>query len=218
MPELPEVETIKNDLAPDVVGHTITGIRFKWPGVVKNLSPDALEKSIVGRRITGMGRRGKYLLFRLDDGKTLVMHLKMSGSLHLVRGDSEPADPHIRTVIFLDNGCVAFRDLRRFGALWLIDDEGEFFHRLGPEPLERGFTVGLLEKLLMPHASPIKAVLLDQSVLAGVGNMYADEALFEAGIHPQKRANELAKREIRRLHRAIRNCSWEKPLLPSGRR
>lgn len=204
MPELPEVETIRRDLTPNLVGRTITGIHFTWPKAVKEISLEALEKGVVGCRVVDIGRRGKYLLIRLDNGKTLVMHLKMSGSLLLLEGECQPADPYVRTVLYLDNGCLAFRDLRKFGSLWLIEDEKEFFRRLGPEPMEKEFTASVLESLLRRHTAPIKAVLLDQSVIAGVGNMYDDEALFEAGIHPLRKADSLTHVEVRRLHRAIK--------------
>ncbi len=204
MPELPEVETIKRDLVPRLVGRTIKGIHFTWPKAVKETSPEAMEEGVVGRRVMDVGRRGKYLLIRLDNGKTLVIHLKMSGSLLLVEGECELSDPYVRTVLYLDNGCLAFRDLRKFGSLWLVEDEERFFRHLGPEPLEKEFTASVFEALLRRRGAPIKAVLLDQSVIAGVGNMYADEALFEARIHPLKKSSDLTPEEVRRLHRAIR--------------
>ncbi|MBI4330271.1 MAG: bifunctional DNA-formamidopyrimidine glycosylase/DNA-(apurinic or apyrimidinic site) lyase [Chloroflexi bacterium] len=204
MPELPEVETVKNDLAPNVTGLTVTGLEVTWPKAVKGSSPEGLKTALVGRRIVEVARRAKYLLFRLDDGRTLVVHLKMTGALLWTEGNCRSGGPYIRTVIYLDRGCIEFRDPRKFGSLWLTDDETGFLRGLGPEPLEPAFTAEVLARILSRRSAPVKAVLLDQTALAGLGNMYADEALFEARIHPLKKAGELGGDETKRLHRAIR--------------
>lgn len=205
MPELPEVETVKRDLAPNVVGLTITGLEVTWPKAVKGNTPEAMKKALVGRRVVDLGRRAKFLLFRLDNGQTLVIHLKMTGALLWTAGNCRSGEPYVRTVIYLDRGCIEFRDPRKFGSLWLIENEVEFLRNLGPEPLEKAFTAKVLEQILKKHSAPIKAVLLDQGALAGLGNMYADEALFEARVHPLKKAGGLTEGEVRLLHRAIRH-------------
>jgi formamidopyrimidine-DNA glycosylase len=201
MPELPEVETIKNELLPHVLGREITGITLTWEGMVKQPSAEDFCSRVVGRRITGLKRRGKYLLFSLSGGEIMVMHLKMTGSLLLDAGDNR----FTRAVIRLDNGTgISFRDPRKFGRMWLTGHEGDITGKLGPEPLDEAFTAEVLAQLLHNRTAPVKAVLLDQSVIAGIGNMYADEALFEAKLHPLKPAGSLSGAEIERLYKAIR--------------
>jgi formamidopyrimidine-DNA glycosylase len=199
MPELPEVETIKNELLPHVLGRRITGITLFWERIVKR--PAEFRRRLVGRRIDRLSRRGKYLFFHLDNGETLVMHMKMTGSLLVDSAD----DRFTRAIIRLDNGAALhFWDPRKFGVMWLDEDEGAIVEQLGPEPLDEGFTPEVLAGLLKNRKAPVKPVLLDQSVIAGIGNMYADEALFEARIHPLKPAGELSGAEVERLHGAIR--------------
>jgi formamidopyrimidine-DNA glycosylase len=201
LPELPEVETIKNELTPHVIGRKIADIDLRWAGIVKSPSAEEFCSRVLGQRITGLARRGKYLLFSLSSGQILVMHLKMTGSLLL---DSSE-DKFTRAAFRLDGGTrLSFRDPRKFGAMWLTGDEGTVSDRLGPEPLEEGFTAEALARLLRHRAAPIKSVLFDQSIIAGIGNMYADEALFEAKIHPLRPAGSLSDDEIGRLHRAIK--------------
>jgi formamidopyrimidine-DNA glycosylase len=205
MPELPEVETIKNELSPHILGRQITEIDLIWERIVKRLSVEEFRSRVVGQRIIDLTRRGKYLLFRLDSGEILVIHLKMTGSLLLNPAD----DKFCRAVIHLDNGTgIYFRDPRKFGAMWLTGDESTVSAKLGPEPLEDGFTPEVLARLLHHRTAPVKPVLLDQSVIAGIGNMYADEALFEAKIHPLRSAGDLSGDEIKRLHRAIKRVLW----------
>ncbi len=201
MPELPEVETIKNELLPHVLGRRITAVEIFWEKMVKRPSVKEFRSRVIGHRIDGITRRGKDLLFQLDSGEKLVMHMKMTGSL-LVNTDD---DTYTRASFQLDDGTkISFRDPRKFGAMWLSRDGSDVESKLGPEPLEPGFTVAALENRLRGRVAPIKAAIIDQSVLAGVGNMYADEALYEAKIHPLRPASSLTKEEIRRLHRAIR--------------
>ncbi len=201
MPELPEVETIKNELAPHVIGRRVTGVRLAWERVVKRPEAGEFVSRLTGQRIVGLSRRGKYLIFKLDSGGSLIIHLKMTGSL-LVNGD-EP-DKFIRAAIRFDNGReLRFRDPRKFGAMWLVDDPSQVVAKLGPEPLDKSFTPALFYERLKKHKSPIKPLLLDQSFLAGVGNMYADEALYDAKIHPLRPASSLTYDEAERLHRAI---------------
>ncbi len=205
MPELPEVETIKNELSTHVLGREITGITLLWEGIVRQPSAAEFCSRVVGQRITGLARRGKYLLFSLSSGEIMVIHLKMTGSLLLNPSDGRFA----RALISLDDGgAIYFRDPRKFGAMWLIGDKGTVVDKLGPEPLEEDFTAEALARLLNNRTAPIKPVLLDQSVIAGIGNMYADEALFDAGIHPLRTAGSLSRSEVERLHSAIKRVLW----------
>ena len=201
MPELPEVETIKNELEPYVVGRTITGITLHWEGIVRQPAVSDFIPKVIGQTITGLSRRGKYLFFYLNGGEVLVMHMKMTGSLIV-----NPADDRFtRAVIDLDNGtAVHFWDPRKFGVMWLDKDESSVIAKLGPEPLDDGFTPEVLAQILHGRTAPVKPVILDQSVIAGIGNMYADEALFDARIHPMRTAGSLTGDEIQRLHDSIR--------------
>lgn len=202
MPELPEVETIKRDLETKIVGLCFTGATLHWPRMLQNMTPDDFRRRLSSQCIKGLKRRGKYLIFRLSSGDALILHLRMSGSLRL---DNDCySDPYIRAVFDFDNGSkLYFRDPRKFGMIWLVEDEEQVIGKLGPEPLDTCFTAKELQSILKKHAAPIKAVLCDQTVIAGIGNMYADEALFDAGIHPERQANSLSRNEIIRLHRAI---------------
>jgi formamidopyrimidine-DNA glycosylase len=200
MPELPEVETIKNELMPHVLGREIEDITLFWEGIVKQTSTGEFRSRVVGQTITGLARRGKYLLFSLSSGEILVMHLKMTGSLLLNSDD----DRFTRAIIHIGGGTkLHFRDPRKFGAMWLTGDENAVADRLGPEPLEAGFTPEILSQRLRHRVAPIKAILVDQAFLAGIGNMYADEALFDAGIHPLRPGGSLSRDEIKRLYGAI---------------
>ncbi|MFA5308966.1 MAG: bifunctional DNA-formamidopyrimidine glycosylase/DNA-(apurinic or apyrimidinic site) lyase [Dehalococcoidales bacterium] len=200
MPELPEVETIKNELLPHVLGRTIESVDIAWDRIVKQPSVAAFRERVVGRKITEITRRGKYLFFHLDSGELLVMHMKMTGSLLVNPGDGRFA----RAVLHLDKGVdVYFRDPRKFGRMWLEKDASAVLKKLGPEPLDDDFTPAVLAALLRGRTAPVKAVILDQAVIAGIGNMYADEALFAAGIHPVRPAQSLTKAEVDRLYDAI---------------
>ena len=205
MPELPEVETVKNELAPYVIGRRITGVTLNWEGIVKQPSAPEFSNRIIGQKVTGLGRRGKYLFFELDGDGVLFIHLKMSGSLMLNGMDGR----FIRAVIHLDDATdVYFRDPRKFGRMWLAADKSEVDRKLGPEPMEDSFTVEVLAQRLKNRKAPIKPVLLDQTVIAGIGNMYADEALFDSKIHPLRPAGSLSGEEIEKLHRAIKKILW----------
>ena len=200
MPELPEVETIKNELIPYVIGRKITGVKLFWERIIRTPSASEFTKEITGQEITGLTRRGKYLFFHLSGGKLLVMHMKMTGSLII----DPVSDRFSRAIIYLDNGtAMHFWDPRKFGVMWLADDDSAVTARLGPEPLDNDFTPGALAEILKKHAAPVKPVLLDQAIIAGIGNMYADEALFDAKIHPLRPANSLSREEIKRLHASI---------------
>jgi formamidopyrimidine-DNA glycosylase len=219
MPELPEVETIKNELLPHVLGRIIVSVDVYWDKMVKQPSgitiptkvgiqgvkgrPNTVKEfraRVIGKKITGLSRRGKYLFFHLSGGDVLVMHMKMTGSLLV-----NPSDTRFtRAVLHLDKGIdVNFWDPRKFGKMWLEKDCNSVIKQLGPEPLDADFTPDVLAGILSRRNAPVKPVLLDQSIIAGIGNMYADEALFEAKIHPVTPAGALSKAQIKRLHAAI---------------
>ena len=207
MPELPEVETIKNDLYPEVTGRRFTGVSIFAPRMVLQPPVDELRQRLTGQTVKDLVRRGKYLIFCLNSGEALVLHMRMTGSLILNNKGSTTGEsiPYIRAVFGLDNGVeLLFCDRRKLGTVSLIDSEHELDRKLGPEPLESGFTPELLQTRLGRRKAPIKAVLCDQKFIAGIGNMYADEALFLARIHPLRNANSLSKKETGRLHKAIR--------------
>jgi formamidopyrimidine-DNA glycosylase len=209
MPELPEVETIKNDLLPLVMGRRIVDVNAKDPSTVQRLTVESFHRHLVGRTITALERRGKYLIFHLDDGHAFIVHLRMTGSLLL--DAPEPAPPEtpqrsrVRATFHLDDGTrLSFVDRRRLGMIWLTRHKGGVVGSLGPEPLDSEFTPEVLLGVLSRRRAPIKAVLLDQEAIAGIGNMYADEALFRSRIHPLRPARDLSRQEVERLHRAIR--------------
>jgi formamidopyrimidine-DNA glycosylase len=207
MPELPEVETIVNDLRPRIEGRRFTNVSIYCPEMVHQSSVAELKRRLLGQVIKEIARRGKYLIFRLTSGEALIIHLRMTGSLLLNRKGEPPAkpSPYIRAVFSLDNGMeLLFTDRRKLGTISLVKDENEVLGKLGPEPLNPDFTPQALAKRLNSRKAPIKAVLCDQEVIAGIGNMYADEALFFSGIHPLREANSLFSDEVKRLHKAIR--------------
>jgi formamidopyrimidine-DNA glycosylase len=200
MPELPEVETIRNELAPRIINHTVTAVTLFDEKIVRQPSVEEFNSRLIGEAITGVGRRGKYLLLSLTSGQTLVIHLRMTGSLWL-----KPPDRFVRAVIHFNGGVkLYFRDPRKFGVMWLVEDKNSVTDKLGPEPLEAKFTAKTLAEALSGRTAPIKALLCDQSFIAGIGNMYADEALFLAKIHPMRAGGSLSEEEIERLYQAIR--------------
>ena len=201
MPELPEVETIRNELSPEIVGRRFTRVTVYDAKPVRQPSVEGFCRGLEGQGIDSLERRGKYLVFRLSSGGALIIHLKMTGVLLL---NPERTDRYTRVVFQFDNGSqLIFSDRRRLGSLWLVDDEKAIIGKLGPEPLAPEFTSETLAERLQKHRAPIKAVLLDQAFIAGIGNMYADEALFAARIHPQRRANSLSLQETQGLYQAI---------------
>ncbi|MEM7115640.1 MAG: bifunctional DNA-formamidopyrimidine glycosylase/DNA-(apurinic or apyrimidinic site) lyase [Chloroflexota bacterium] len=204
MPELPEVETVVRALRQPLVGRIIQNVRNYWPRHVATPSVAELQQRIHGRTIMAVNRRGKYLLFPLDDGQTLIVHLKMSGHLAVVPNETPP-DKYAHTIFGLDNNHeLRFRDVRKFGKVYLVNDAQEIVGKLGPEPLEDDFTAEVLAARINGRKRALKPLLLDQTILAGVGNIYADEANFYAGLHPERRTNTLTPNEITALHGAIR--------------
>ncbi len=203
------METIKRDLADRIAGRSFADVTINWPKTVQIPSSEHFSHRLTGKTIEELDRRGKYLILRLSSGEALILHLRMSGSLLLKPASAEP-DPYARVVFLLDNGTeLRFRDPRKLGVMWLVEDEASVVGRLGPEPLEPDFTAEVLAQLLAKRSAAIKAVLCDQTFLAGVGNMYADEALFAAGIHPLREAKSLSREEVVRLHSALRQVLEE---------
>ena len=208
MPELPEVETVRAQLEPAIVGRRFETVEILDPRVVRPADPAAVAAELEGRRVAAVERRGKYLVVRFESGLVLLVHLRMTGSFRHGRRGTLADDPYRRVVVSLDDGAdVVYRDVRRFGtwALLTSDELPSYLAlRLGDEPLERRFTARALAARLAARRAPVKAVLLDQRALAGMGNIYADEALWRARLHPLIPARELSEDDVRRLHRAVR--------------
>ncbi len=221
MPELPEVETVCRQLEPEIEGHRIERLEVYDERWSRPVPPQRLGEAVSGRTIEGLGRRGKYLLLALDGARTLVMHLRMTGNLVLVDGD-RTLDPSegmrlyegersaeerfLRARFALDDGReLWFTDPRRFGEAFLIDDSelDARFERLGVEPLSEEFTPELLGEVAAGRTAPLKSFLLDQSRVAGVGNIYADEALFRARLHPLSPAGSMRPEHLVALHAGI---------------
>jgi len=201
MPELPEVETIKNELSPWVVGQSFTQVTIFDAELVCGGSAEEVRRGLIGQKVESLERRGKYLIFHLSNGRSLIMHLRMTGVLLL---NPRGVDRYARAVFHLSNGHrLVFSDRRRLGLIWLVDDADTVVCKLGPEPLDESFTPGILRQRLSRHHIPIKAALLDQCTVAGIGNMYADEALFAARIHPLRKADALSPGEVQTLHNCI---------------
>ncbi len=208
MPELPEVETVRRQLAPALVGRRFERVRIDDARLVRPYEPAEVAAELEGERVEDVGRRGKYLVVRFASGRVLLIHLRMTGSLLHAPDGSLPDDPHRRAVVRLDDGSdVAYRDVRRFGT-WLLLEPGEaepyLAARVGDEPLDALFTAARLGERLAARRTSLKAALLDQRTLAGLGNIYVDEALWRARLHPLRPAGELDRGELRRLQRAIR--------------
>jgi formamidopyrimidine-DNA glycosylase len=210
VPELPEVETIRRDLLSRVVGRTFGQVRI-LPGAERIVRwPSAAEfaRALPGRRIEDVSRRGKYLLFRLSDGRYLIVHLRMTGAI-LHRPKDAQDDPYLQICFSLDDSSqLRYTDLRKLGSMWLVEEPEPIVGKLGPDALE-GLTWRALRSLTDGRSAPIKAVLMDQHALAGLGNIYSEEALLLAGIHPRRPAKSLAADELRRLAKAIREVLLE---------
>ena len=210
MPELPEVETVRLGLAPALAGRRFERVEILDSRLVRPLEPAQVAGELEGERVAAVERRGKYLLFRFESGRVLLVHLRMTGSFRHAAAGTLGDDPYRRAVVTLDDGSdVAYRDVRRFGT-WLVlepeEVDGYLRTRLGEEPLAAAFTARMLATRLATRRAPVKAALLDQRSLAGLGNIYADEALWRARVHPLTPARELGEDEVRRLHRAVRKA------------
>lgn len=204
MPELPEVQTILDALLPQILECRIERVSVLWSGVVDRPPASVFIDWMQGRKVTGSGRRGKYMLFYLDDGRCLVMHLRMTGQMRVVPAE-EPLHKHDRLVFHLADGRDwRFKDMRKFGRAYLVEDAQEVIGKLGPEPLSGGFSADYFRKVLSGRTAPIKSLLLDQRLVAGIGNIYADEALYRARIHPLREGGSLNAAEVSALIGAIK--------------
>lgn len=221
MPELPEVETVKRGLVRLLVGRTIISVEHDWPKSFPN-DPVAVKQFVIGAKVVDVRRRAKVLLIDLDTDYTLVIHLKMTGQLVYRSagqkfGAGHPNDSLIgelpdkstRVIIDMDGATLYFNDQRKFGWMKLLPTDEvmqmSFFQKVGPEPLDSEFTAAdFIKRLDRRAGSGIKSVLLDQSVIAGVGNIYADESLWAAKIHPMSRVGDLSKLRLQRLYNELR--------------
>ncbi len=203
MPELPEVETVARGLRESLVGQTITSVAVGWPRTIARLRVAEFVERVAGQQVRWIGRRGKYVIIGLSRG-CLLVHLKMSGRLYVVSRD-EPSDQHVHVLFDLDDGRqLRFRDVRKFGRIYLVDDPSEITAGLGPEPLADDFTIEDFSRLLATRRGRLKSLLLNQEFLAGLGNIYADEALYAARLHPMRKADSLTADEQAWLYAAIR--------------
>jgi len=209
MPELPEVETIRARLEPRLTGRTFERVVIADPRLTRPEPPELVAAELEGEQVRTVGRRGKYLIVEFESGRHLLIHLRMTGNVQHPAAGGFDADPYRRAVVRLDDGSdVAYRDVRRFGT-WELLEPGEledYFaaRRLGGEPLDRAFTTASLERAFANRRAPVKAALLDQRAAAGVGNIYADEALWRARIHPLRPAGSLSRKELAALRTALR--------------
>lgn len=208
MPELPEVETIVRELHPQVRGRTIITARIRKTDVLRGVRPQQLRQALEGRRIEGLSRRAKHVVIRLDSGKRLVVQPRMTGSLILYTEPPEAGDRRYAVLtLSLDDGrLLIYRDVRRLGTLTLLDEGAwaSYTARAGPEPLTRSFTKKVFTAQLAGTRQAVKKAIMDQQRIAGIGNIYANEALFRARIDPSRRTDRLTGAELDRLYRAVR--------------
>ncbi|RPI85366.1 MAG: bifunctional DNA-formamidopyrimidine glycosylase/DNA-(apurinic or apyrimidinic site) lyase [Chloroflexi bacterium] len=209
MPELPEVETIANNLRggskddPPVIGRTIIGAELYWARTLSVPSPGEFFKRILGQTIVDVRRRGKFLIIKLSRD-FLLIHLRMSGDIFIDMED-EPVRPHDRLLLYLDGGIrLAFNDTRKFGRVWLVSESEDVLAGLGPEPFDPNLTPEVFFQDLQTHRRQLKPLLLDQTFLAGIGNIYADESLHRAQLHPLQLSNNLSFEQAERLLESIR--------------
>lgn len=207
MPELPEVETIKRIIEPQISGCKITGVDVCNRQIVAHPTPDEFVEILLGRTFVSMSRRGKYLIFHLDNGDELILHLRMTGQL-LLTPEDYPLEKHTHILIHLKNGMqIHYIDVRRFGRFWYIKkDESRSItgiDKLGIEPFDEQLTLDYLKEKIGKKKRPVKEMLHDQSVVAGIGNIYSDETLFAAGIYPGTRCSELTDDEWNKLAEMI---------------
>jgi formamidopyrimidine-DNA glycosylase len=209
MPELPEVETISRKLRPELVGKRITKADLLWSRTLATPTPAKFKKQAPGQEIKGIGRRAKYFVMQLSDFH-LFVHLRMSGDLY-IKKESEVPQKHDRLILYLDPGAtkLVFNDTRKFGRVWLVREPDEVISGLGPEPLSDEFTAQLLYEGLQSRHRQLKPLLLDQSFLAGMGNIYTDEALHAARLHPLASSDSVNWEQAQALWEAIREVLQE---------
>ncbi len=213
MPELPEVETVRRSLEPRLLGLTINSVEVLAEKIIKQPTLAEFKQGIVGKQVVAVKRRGKYLLVELTKGQTLVVHLRMTGQFIYCQPE-QVHEKHTHVIFGLSNGSeLRYIDIRRFGEMHLLPtgDYGSIsgLSSLGPEPLEEQFLLAEFTIALAAKQTKIKALLLDQSFLAGLGNIYVDEALFRAGVHPERPAKSLSQKEVKALYLAIREVLAE---------
>ncbi len=211
MPELPEVEHIARGLQARLPGRTIEAVETRWPGALATHSPETLAEALQGRTFRSVARRGKYLLLELPPD-WLIVHLRMTGRLLYcpTPHPSWEAHPHVHVILYLDGKArLYYQDTRKFGRLYLAQDPQEIVGGLGPEPLEPALTPERLGALLHGRHRQLKPLLLDQRTLAGMGNIYVDEALWRAQLHPLLYSDSLTEEQVRRLHASIRHVLEE---------
>jgi formamidopyrimidine-DNA glycosylase len=205
MPELPEVETVARGLDEQLTGRTVTGVDVHWERSIGTPDSVTFADRLVGQTITSVRRRGKWVVTELESGDALLVHLRMTGQL-LVEPIGTPDGGYTRVVIYLDDGDrLRFSDMRKFGRLILTKDADEVLGDLGPEPLADDFTVEEFQRMLAQRRGRIKSLLLNQHFVAGLGNIYVNEALWQARMHPLRPANSLSAEEAGRLYSAIRS-------------
>lgn len=205
MPELPEVETVVRDLKAHAMEHAvISDVEIRWPRIVVGIRPDRFIRALRGRAISRLSRRGKHIVAHLDTGARLIIHLRMTGKLLFSEPKAVPGKHDHVVITFADGRRLFFNDTRKFGRFTLATDAIDPLEALGPEPLEKAFTPRLLRERLADTTRQIKPLLLDQTCVAGLGNIYVDESLWHARIHPERKTNTLTRAEINRLHAAIR--------------
>ncbi|MGE5603539.1 MAG: bifunctional DNA-formamidopyrimidine glycosylase/DNA-(apurinic or apyrimidinic site) lyase [Nitrososphaerales archaeon] len=215
MPELPEVETVASDLREQIRGRNFREAHILWSRTLAAPDEQSLEDRLAGRCVVDVGRRGKYILIHLNDGQSLIVHLRMTGRLAVVTGDSPLLeDKHVRAWFRLaggdaDGDALVFTDSRKFGRIWLVNDIEEVTGKLGPEPLAWDLAPETFAARIRKRKVAIKALLLDQTAVAGVGNIYADESLFRAGIHPLRKSSTLTDDELERLYVSLREVLHE---------
>lgn len=203
MPELPEVETVVRGLRPALMGRVITDVVVYWERSIAAPEADVFVQRVTGQRIVDVRRRGKWIVIELN-GDTLLVHLRMTGQLLLER-DECAEDKYTRVLFRLDDGGqLRFSDMRKFGRLVLTDEPDEVLGKLGPEPLADAFTASRFGEMLAQRRGRIKSLLLNQRFLVGLGNIYVNEALWRARVHPLRAADTLSLAEVERLHGAIR--------------
>ncbi|CUB27361.1 Formamidopyrimidine-DNA glycosylase [Bacillus subtilis] len=213
VPELPEVETVRRTLTGLVKGKTIKSVEIRWPNIIKRpAEPEEFARKLAGETIQSIGRRGKFLLFHLDH-YVMVSHLRMEGKYGLHQAE-EPDDKHVHVIFTMTDGTqLRYRDVRKFGTMHLFkpgEEAGELpLSQLGPEPDAEEFTSAYLKERLAKTNRAVKTALLDQKTVVGLGNIYVDEALFRAGVHPETKANQLTDKTIKTLHAEIKNTLQE---------
>ncbi|MBS4015323.1 MAG: bifunctional DNA-formamidopyrimidine glycosylase/DNA-(apurinic or apyrimidinic site) lyase [Candidatus Latescibacteria bacterium] len=210
MPELPEVETIRRELNPYVINRKISKIYIQRPDIIGYPSADVFKKEVTGKTITNLARKAKYLIFELNSDKAMIIHLRLSGQLLVWNGNKKDAPKHERIRFFLSGKKnLSFVEPRVLGRAYLVEKDNYpdvlgGLKELGLEPIDKKFCFDYLYSKLKGRKAPIKNLLLDQSITAGIGNIYSDEALFLAGIHPLTRANKLTLNDIKKLAITLR--------------